>query len=532
MIERLRPALVRLLRLWRGSLTIRVTAVSLSLSLVIAGSVSFVALTKVRDGLVDSRVEWAQSKAADGVQSAIRVASSIPEPTSQGERVALVESIVSAVAEPAGASGDFEVLLLAGPGQSLLTAPERGTNQISTASISQELRTLIEVEQAQAWQIAELRFVDGHVEPGVVVGSPLLLPGIGRYELFQLYPLTSEIASLDLARQALGLAGLLMVISLVLVSLVLARQVALPVRRVAESAERLREGRLTERLPVRGQDDLARLALSFNGMASSLQEQIRRLEELSRVQQRFVSDVSHELRTPLTTIRMGADLIQGASDDFDPTTRKAAELLQSESERFEALLNDLLEISRYDAGSVRIDPASVDLTAVVARVVLSLESIAEQRGVALQVHKPAELGVVSCDIRRIERVIRNLISNAIEHAEGQPVQVVVAGNAEAVAICVRDFGAGLKPGETALVFNRFWRADPSRQRTLGGSGLGLAISLEDARLHGGWLEADGTPGAGANFRLVLPRQVGELVVEPPLPLALDEIDAWLGEHHG
>ncbi|KOV81949.1 ATP-binding protein, partial [Nocardia sp. NRRL S-836] len=123
------------------------------------------------------------------------------------------------------------------------------------------------------------------------------------------------------------------------------------------------------------------------------------------------------------------------------------------------------------------------------------------------------------DSRRVERILRNLLANAIDHGEGQPVELTMRGNEDAVAITVRDHGVGLRQGEAELVFSRFWRADPSRNRRTGGTGLGLSISLEDARLHGGWLEAWGEPGHGAVFRLTLPRRHGEELRESPLPLA-------------
>jgi len=133
-------------------------------------------------------------------------------------------------------------------------------------------------------------------------------------------------------------------------------------------AERLAAGKLEERMQVRGTDDLARLAVSFNKMASNLQRQIRRLEELSRLQRRFVSDVSHELRTPLTTVRMAADLLHESRDQFDPISRRSVELLQNELNRFEELLADLLEISRFDAGAAALDLEDVDLRDIVNRV--------------------------------------------------------------------------------------------------------------------------------------------------------------------
>jgi two-component system sensor histidine kinase MtrB len=126
--------------------------------------------------------------------------------------------------------------------------------------------------------------------------------------------------------------------------------------------------------------------------------------------------------------------------------------------------------------------------------------------------------IAEVDPRRVERVLRNLIGNAVEHGVGKPVLVTLASDDAAIAITVRDYGVGLKPGEDRLVFNRFWRADPSRARQTGGTGLGLSISVEDARLHGGWLEAWGIPGGGAQFRLTLPVRAGDRLVTSPLPL--------------
>jgi len=300
------------------------------------------------------------------------------------------------------------------------------------------------------------------------------------------------------------------------------RQVVTPIRMARRVAERLAAGQLQERLRVVGEDDLARLATSFNQMASNLQRQIRQLEELSRVQRRFVSDVSHELRTPLTTVRMASDVLHDARHEFDPVTARSAELLQTELDRFETLLVDLLEISRFDAGAAVLDVEDVNLVDVAHRVVDMTRPLAEQRGVQVRVQAPSHPCPAEADVRRVERIVRNLVTNAIDHAEsrghGAEVLIRVAGDDHAAAVAVRDYGVGLAPGEAAMVFNRFWRADPARARTSGGTGLGLAISLEDTHLHGGWLQAWGRPGRGAQFRLTLPRRAGAPLRQSPLPL--------------
>jgi two-component system sensor histidine kinase MtrB len=300
------------------------------------------------------------------------------------------------------------------------------------------------------------------------------------------------------------------------------RQVVTPIRMARRVAERLASGQLQQRLRVSGEDDLARLATSFNQMATSLQRQIRQLEELSRVQRRFVSDVSHELRTPLTTVRMAGDVLHDARSEFDPATSRAAELLQSELDRFETLLTDLLEISRFDAGAAVLELDDVNLVDVAHRVVEATRALAEQRSTAVVVRAPAQPCLAEADVRRVERIVRNLVTNAIDHAERGDIVVHVAGDEHAAAIAVRDYGVGLGTGESAMVFNRFWRADPARARTSGGTGLGLSISLEDTHLHGGWLQAWGRPGEGAQFRLTLPRRAGGVLRQSPLPLVPED----------
>jgi two-component system sensor histidine kinase MtrB len=254
-------------------------------------------------------------------------------------------------------------------------------------------------------------------------------------------------------------------------------------------------------------------------MAESLQDQIRRMEELSAMQRRFVSDVSHELRTPLTTIRMASEIIHESRDQMDEDTSRSAELLLGQIDRFESLLADLLEISRFDAGAAVLDAERRDLRDLVMSVVEQAAPLAETKEVQVSVRLPDADAAADFDPRRIERILRNLVVNAIEHAEERPVEVTVAQDDRAVAVVVRDYGVGMTKQEVEHVFDRFWRADPARARTTGGSGLGLAIALEDAHLHAGRLDAWGRPGQGASFRLTLPRSAGVQVGEPPVTMA-------------
>ena len=226
------------------------------------------------------------------------------------------------------------------------------------------------------------------------------------------------------------------------------------------------------------------------------------------MQRQFVSDVSHELRTPLTTIRIAADVLFAARDNLMPAAARSAELLEGQLERFEALLADLLEISRYDANAATLDAESADVCDLVRRAAADAEQLAARRGTRIDFRLPPEPCVAEVDRRRVERILRNLLDNAVEHGEGRDVVVTVAGDRDAVAVAVRDHGVGFGPAEQQMVFDRFWRADPARARTTGGTGLGLAIALEDARLHNGWLQAWGECGKGSVFRLTVPQDGG------------------------
>jgi two-component system sensor histidine kinase MtrB len=234
--------------------------------------------------------------------------------------------------------------------------------------------------------------------------------------------------------------------------------------------------------------------------------------------------VSHELRTPLTTIKMAADLLFESRGELDPGTARSAELLQSQLERFETLLVDLLEISRYDAGAATLDADLVDVCDLVRNSAGDAQQLAERRGGRIEFRLPATGCFAEVDRRRVERILRNILVNAVEHGEGKDVVVTTAMDNDAVAVSVRDYGVGLRPGDEQQVFERFWRADVSRARTTGGTGLGLAISLEDAHLHGGWLQAWGERGKGSVFRLTLPKLAGQKLAGSPLPLGPDDAE--------
>jgi two-component system sensor histidine kinase MtrB len=326
---------------------------------------------------------------------------------------------------------------------------------------------------------------------------------------------------LRLVQNTLIVAGVGLVLLLAVIVSLVTRWVVVPIREAAQAASRLSAGDLDERMEARGTDDLAALANAFNDMAASLQDKLRELEDLSSVQRQFVSDVSHELRTPLTTIRLAADVLFGAKDQLAHDARRSAEVLQGQLDRFEALLADLLEISKHDANVATLDAESADVCDLVLRAAADAEQLAARRGTRIEFRLPPGQCIAEVDRRRVERVLRNLLDNAVEHGEGRDVVVTVAADRDAVAVSVRDHGVGIDPAEQQFVFDRFWRADPARARTTGGTGLGLAIALEDTRLHAGWLQAWGERGKGSVFRLTLPRTVGGQLAGSPLPLCPD-----------
>jgi two-component system sensor histidine kinase MtrB len=500
---------------WARSLLLRVVATTLVLSLGVVVLVGAILVDRIRDGLLDAKVQASVAEAAAGVDTAQRLADA-SDRTEVAGAAQIIDQIAVTLASRAGSPSLYEVLLLAPPGTS--AAPQRGSSVIDVSSVPAELRTTVQTESALAWTYSTIDYVDGSTEPGLVVGAPLFIDGVGAYELYYVFPLTSEQATLDLVQNGIALAGIVLVALLSFIAWFVTRSVVTPVRLAADVAERLAAGRLEERMQVRGEDELAKLANAFNAMASNIKRQIRQLEDLSRVQRRFVADVSHELRTPITTIRMAADVIYAQKDDLDGPAARASELLIEQLDRFEELLTELLEISRFDAGSAILDADPVDVRGIVQRVLETTEPLAHARSTVVTLVEPPTPCLVECDTVRVERIVRNLVVNAIEHGEGRPVDVTVGADEGAAAVSVRDRGVGLRPGEASLVFNRFWRSDPSRARTTGGTGLGLSIALEDARLHGGWLEAWGEPGRGSVFRLTLPRRLAVAVATSPLPL--------------
>ncbi len=504
---------------WRSSLQVRVVTTTLAIGLVALALVGATLTQQMRDGLFNERVDLVLEESARAtLQAQETFDASTPASITEVQRQ--LNDVVRALRS--GGSGDREVLLTRAPRQTTLVN-SAVSNPGLFELVSDDLRRATAEGSGQRWQSVQwvgsgASGVDQRPAPAVMVGQTVSVPIAGTFELYFLYSLEAEQERLDFLQRTLAIGAAALVVLLGTMTWMVTRQVVRPVRAAAKVAERIADGHLDDRMPVRGVDELATLGRSFNEMAHSLQEQISRMEELSTLQRRFVSDVSHELRTPLTTIRMAGEVLHGARDDFEPSIKRSAELLQTQLDRFEDLLADLLEISRFDAGAAILDAEDRDVREVVGAAADHAFPLAEHRGVWLSVHLPDTRCAADIDPRRVERILRNLLDNAIEHADGSTVDVTLAADATAIAVTVRDHGVGMTEEAAARVFDRFWRADPARARTTGGTGLGLAISLEDAHLHGGWLEAWGKPGAGACFRLTLPRRAGIRLQDSPLPL--------------
>lgn len=385
--------------------------------------------------------------------------------------------------------------------------------------LTTSMRALVRTNpDQQIWQPVALPDGADTSVPGIMVGQQLAIEGVASYELYLAYDLANAPQTLTFVQRTLWVVGIGLVLLISGIAWFVLRSVTAPISEAADTSAMLAAGRLDVRLQVHGEDELATLGRSFNAMADSIESQIKELAELSLVQQRFVSDVSHELRTPMTTIRLAADMINDQRADFDPATARAAELLNAQVQRFETLLTDLLEISRYDAGSVQLELEPTSLAHLAEDVIGSMQQLAEQHGTDVRLVAPGGYSPVEMDPRRVRRVVRNLLGNAIEHGEGRPIVVTVDSDQQTVAIGVRDFGMGMKPEDVEHVFDRFWRADPSRKRTIGGTGLGLSIALGDAKLHGGELALWSEPGRGTNFVLTLPRQGAPLNGASPIPV--------------
>ncbi|QHK19630.1 HAMP domain-containing protein [Pseudarthrobacter psychrotolerans] len=510
-------------RRWRRSLQFRTVLTTLLLAVTSFGAVGAYLSNQIANNLFQERLTQAESETRYYVKQ-VQETFDGAQVTDQSSVITLVYDTLNAV-EGRGSVIQRRYVFEAVPEQ---TKPRnrwvesRASDQLTVSVIPSGLRTAVQETGKDQYWASTIIPVGTEDRPGIAVGNKVTFNGT-VYELYLIYDVNTAQQTLDEIQGVLLAGGAVLVLMIGAIAWYVTRNVVSPVSHAALVSEKLAAGQLQERMVVKGEDEVARLGASFNHMAASLQEQITKLAMLSQMQQRFVSDVSHELRTPLTTVRMAAEVLYDARHDFDPINKRSAELLYNQVERFQSLLADLLEISRFDAGVAMLDAEPEDILQVIAHVIDGAAPVAAEYGSEIILRAPAEGIVAEMDARRIDRILRNLILNAVEHGEGRPVTVTVAANQSAVGVAVRDQGIGMTPAEAARVFDRFWRADPARARTTGGSGLGLSIAMEDTKLHNGWLQAWGNKGRGANFRLTIPLRQGEEIDRSPVQLEPEDI---------
>lgn len=500
----------KLLGSWRTSILIRVTATTLALTTLLFLVVGVLLSNQINAGINRSKLE---SSINEGTSTIDALQSQLDETRYRPEKKA--KDIIAQVFNTTEADPTRtlrEAIIVATPATAKKSKTYQGSsNYLDFSTITDDFRKLVRKDGIAHSTTGKIHYINGATVNGIIVGRLLYIPPSDAYEIYYLFPLTQEESLIRFINSLLVISLFILLLMIGVITWSISGRIVRPVREAAEIAEELTAGDLSRRISVRGEDELARLAIAFNEMGVSLQQQISRLENLSRLQQRFVSDVSHELRTPLTTIRMASQVLFDNRHNLDPAASRSAELLMSQIIRFESLLADLIEVSRFDARAAILETEGFDITNLARRVIDELHATDEVRVVA-----PEYSVIAQVDARRIERILRNLISNAIDHSEGKGVIVTVAENDSAVSVGVRDHGIGFTVRESERLFDRFWRADPSRSRLRGGTGLGLSIALDDAKLHQGTIQAWGRPNHGAHFVLSIPKAPGIPMSDHPI----------------
>lgn len=361
------------------------------------------------------------------------------------------------------------------------TAPLEGV----LATIPAAVRDFVDRGQiAYSWQSVNGR-------PTLVIGGR---SGGSGPEIYFFRDASAIEQALDQLRLALGVGALIAALVAVVASRLVARGVLAPVDEASQAAERIEGGDLSARVPVTSSDEFGQWADRFNRMADSLEDTILRLEAAQTQNRRFVADVAHELRTPVAALVAEASLLGGHLDALPPEARRTGELVVHDIGRLRALVEDLMELSRFDAAGEEVRLQPIDLARLIRDV-----AAARLRDAVLEL--PDDRIVIETDPRRLERIVGNLLDNAREHASGALVVVRLQATADEVRIAVLDRGPGVPPDRLDRIFERFYMADPSRR---GGSGLGLAIAAEHATLLGGRIRARNRDGGGLDIELRLP----------------------------
>ena len=494
----------------RNSLAIKVIFSTVLLSLVVTGITGSVLNNQLSAGVKDVNLSSALVEARSTIFTA-----EYRFLLAQGEKDSVVQKVVDDVISSATTltsnENTREVVFLRSPGNTRENNYEIASNLLDPTSIPSTLSERVRKNLDLVYQYTNMNYLTGTQIKGLAIGQKVQIPNAGQYEMYIIFSLANQEKTLDLISRSLFLGGFILLLLVALITWLVVRQVVSPVREAAMIATDFTAGDFRKRLKVESKDEISTLGLAFNEMAESIEKQIARLENLSRVQQRFVSDVSHELRTPLTTLRMASEVIYSTKDTFAPIVARSAELLVAQLDRFEKLLEDLLEVSRFDAEVAVLEAVDFDMVQLVQRCADDLGLVAKERKTQIYVNSTEQVIMIKADIRRVERILRNLMANAIDHSEEMQIDVRIVASEHDVAVGVRDYGVGLDENALTRVFDRFWRGDPSRARTRGGTGLGLSIALEDARLHNGELEAWGRPGRGSHFVVTLPRNTWESI---------------------
>ncbi|MGR4883160.1 ATP-binding protein [Streptomyces sp. LARHCF249] len=407
-----------------------------------------------------------------------------------------------------------ELMAASSPGYSVLLVQEGKDGQVSGAAgpdafglgdVPKSLRDAVDDRQkTTAANDAEYHMYWQRTKPG---GNPYLVGGTrivgGGLTGYMYKSLAQERDDLNALAWSLTIATGLALLGSALLAQAAARTVLKPVQRLGDAARRLGEGELDHRLDVSGTDELADLAHTFNKTAEALEKKVADMSAREESSRRFVADMSHELRTPLTALTAVAEVLEEEVDDLDPMIAPAVALVVSETRRLNDLVENLMEVTRFDAGTARLVLDDVD---VADQVTACIDARAWLDAVELD----AERGIVArLDPRRLDVILANLIGNALKHG-GSPVRVKVVVEGEWLVIAVQDNGPGIPEDVLPHVFDRFYKASASRPKS-DGSGLGLSIAVENAHIHGGDITAANAPGGGALFTLRLPVDVGKVI---------------------
>lgn len=498
----------------KQSLSLKVFIINIAFAIFIATIIGLVVHSRVSTTIIKEKISISKVETA----SALFLAQghfSLARFQDDAGLNKVVQDFIASSREDGSFSGRETVILPIPNSTKIQSIYQTVPTLIALDSIPEEFREQIRASEEVLDKRVQITYSDGKESPGFVIGRTLEIPRSGTYEIYYLFKLDNQFRSINNITWTLVSTGFLLILLIGLSTQFLIRQVVAPVQAAASIAEKFTKGDFSTRMAVSSSDELSILGNSFNEMAVSIQQQIYRLENLSMLQQRFVSDVSHELRTPLTTLKMAAEVIYQEKENFDPSVARSSELLINQIDRFESLLADLLEVSRFDAKAVDLDITTFNIVNLVKR---TIDFLHPSKANLLELESSSDSIQIQADQRRIERIVRNLVTNALDHSEGKIVQIRITESNNEVAIGVRDFGLGFEEEDAPFLFDRFWRADTSRARSSGGTGLGLSIALEDAKLHQGQLLAWGKLNHGAHFVLTLPKNTGNEVQSFPISL--------------